>query len=53
MSHYTIGYHDSLQIKHEICEYAADAYEAIQNSKRDVPDLEGHPSFVDYCTKEE
>ena len=50
MSHYTIGYHDSLQIRHEICEYAKDAYEAIKNTKEDVPDLREHPSFIDYCT---
>jgi hypothetical protein len=52
MSHYTVGYHDSLKIRHEICEYAADAYEAIQQSKEDVPELEGHPSFIDFCNKE-
>ena len=52
MSHYTVGYHASLKIRHEICEYAADAYEAIQQSKKDVPELEGHPSFIDYCTNE-
>ena len=53
MSHYTIGYHDSLQIRHEICEYAMNAYEAIQQSKEDVPDLEGLPHFIDYAMKEE
>jgi hypothetical protein len=53
MSHYTIGYHDSLQIKHEICEYASNAYEAIQDAKEDVPELEGHPHFVDYARLEE
>ena len=53
MSHYTVGYHDSLKIRHEICEYAQDAYEAIQQSKKDVPELEGHPSFIDYCTQEQ
>ncbi len=48
--HYTVGYHD-LQHKHyEICEYAMDAYEAIQHSKEDVPALREHPSFIDYCT---
>ena len=52
MSHYTIGYHDSLRITHEICENAKDAYEAIQQSKEDVPELEGHPHFIDSCTKE-
>ncbi len=50
--HYTVGYHDLQQHKLEICEYAMDAYEAIQQSKKDVPDLEGHPNFIDYCLKE-
>ena len=53
MSHYTIGYHDSLQIRHEICEYAANAYEAIQEAKEDVPELEGHPHFIDYARLED
>ena len=50
MSHYTVGYHDSNRDHHEICEYAQDAYEAIQNSKEDVPGLREHPHFIDYCT---
>ena len=50
--HYTVGYHD-LQHHHlEICEYATDAYEAIQNSKEDVPALKEHPHFIDYAMKE-
>jgi len=53
MSHYTVGYHDT-QLKHyEICEYAVDAYEAIQHSKEDVPCLRDHPHFVDYCISSE
>ncbi len=52
MSHYTIGYHDSLQVRHDICVYAQDAYEAIQRSKEDVSDLKDHPHFIDYATKE-
>ena len=39
MSHYTVGYHNANQEHYEICEYATDAYEAIQNSKEDVPGL--------------
>ena len=27
------------------------AYDAIENSKKDVPELQVHPSFVDYCKK--
>ena len=36
---YTVGYHDLQNKHHEICEYAVDAYEAIQKSKEDVPAL--------------
>ena len=50
--HYTVGYHDTELHHFEICEYAVDSYEAIQNSKEDVPYLKEHPHFVDYCTKE-
>jgi len=51
--HYVVGYHD-LQQKHlEICEYAVDAYEAIQHSKEDVSYLKEHPLFIDYCLKED
>tara|TARA_B000000609_G_C23895290_1_gene200508 strand:+ start:226 stop:393 length:168 start_codon:yes stop_codon:yes gene_type:complete len=50
MSHYTVGYHNANQERYEICEYAQDAYEAIKNSKEDVPDLKVHPHFIDYCT---
>ena len=50
--HYTVGYHDTELHHFEICEYAADSYEAIQHSKEDVPYLKEHPHFIDYCTKE-
>ena len=50
--HYTVGYHDTELHHFEICEYAADSYEAIQHSKEDVPYLQEHPHFIDYCTKE-
>ena len=50
--HYTVGYHD-VELKHyEICEYAMTAYDAIQNSKEDVPALKEHPSFIDYALRE-
>ena len=49
--HYTVGYHDLQKNHYEICEYAMDAYEAIQHSKEDVPTLKDHPHFIDYCTK--
>ena len=29
------------------------AYEAIEHSKEDVPELQVHPHFVDYCNNEE
>ena len=51
--HYTVGYHDIQNKHYEICEYAEDSYQAIQNSKEDVPSLKEHPSFVDYCVTEE
>ena len=51
--HYTVGYHDTQHHHYEICEYAMNAYEAIQYSKEDVPALKEHPSFIDYCVTEE
>jgi len=51
-NHYIVGYHDTLHQHYEICEYAVDSYNAIQNSKEDVPYLQEHPHFIDYCTKE-
>ena len=53
MSHYTVGYHDNNQEHYEICEYAKDAYEAIEHSKEDVSYLKDHPHFIDYCKNEE
>ena len=50
--HYTVGYHDTEQHLYEICEYAMDAYEAIEHSKEDVSYLKEHPHFIDYCTNE-
>ena len=50
--HYTVGYHDTELHHFEICEYAVDSYNAIQNSKEDVPYLREHPHFIDYCTNE-
>ena len=50
--HYTVGYHDTEQHHYEICEYAMDAYEAIEHSKEDVSYLKEHPHFIDYCTNE-
>ena len=50
---YTVGYHDLQNKHHDICEYAVDAYNAIQHSKEDVPYLREHPHFIDYCVSEE
>ena len=52
MSHYTVGYHDTQRNPVEICEYAEDAYHAMKQAKEDVPFLDGHPHFFDYCLKE-
>ena len=49
MTHYTVGYHDTEQHHYEICEYAEDAYSAIEHSKEDVSYLHDHPHFIDYC----
>ena len=51
-AHYTVGYHDVEQHHLEVCEYATDAYEAIEHSKEDVSYLKDHPHFIDYCMKE-
>tara|TARA_B100001113_G_scaffold345585_1_gene335385 strand:- start:218 stop:442 length:225 start_codon:yes stop_codon:yes gene_type:complete len=51
--HYTVGYHDNQHKHYEICEYAEDSYQAIQNCKEDVPELKEHPSSIDYCVTEE
>ena len=45
--HYTVGYHDNQLHHHEICEYAMNAYDAIQHSKEDVPYLQEHPFSLD------
>ena len=47
--HYTVGYFDNQHIHHEICEYADNAYDAIQQLKEDVSLLREHPHFIDYC----
>ena len=52
-AHYTVGYHDVAQHHLEVCEYAENAYEAIEHSKEDVSYLKDHPHFIDYCMREE
>ena len=32
---------------------AMSAYEAIEHSKEDVPELQVHPHFIDYCNNDE
>ena len=51
--HYTVGYHDLQKNHYEICEYAMNAYEAIEHSKEDVSYLREHPHFIDYCKPDE
>ena len=53
MSHYTVGYHDILNKHHEICEYADDAYQAMQQAKEDLPELTNHPHAGEYVIKED
>lgn len=48
MKHYLVGYHDMSNQCHEICEYAKDSYEAIQQAKLDLPELIGHPNATEY-----
>ncbi len=45
--HYTVGYHDSEQKHHEICEYANDAFEAAKDAIEDVPYLHDHPHALE------
>ena len=49
--HYTVGYHDNHNQHAEICEYADDAYQAIQFAREDLPDLIG-PHSTEYCLLE-
>ena len=53
MSHYTLGWHDTNNKHYEIGEYADDAFEAARFAREDVPYLQEHPHFVDYCISEE
>ena len=52
MSHYTVGYHDSYNGLHEICEYAADAYNAIKQAREDFK-VFNSPNNAEYCIKED
>ena len=52
MSHYTLSWHDSQDIEHEICEYANDAFEAARNARKDVPYLQEHPFSLYAIIKE-
>ena len=51
MSHYLVGYHDTTNHTHEICEYADDAYNAIRQAKLDLPELKGHPHAGEYVVR--
>ena len=52
MSHYTVGYHDSYNGFHEICEYADDAYHAIKQAEEDLKGFNS-PHKAEYCIKED
>ena len=52
MSHYTVGYHDSYNGLHEICEYADDAYNAIRQAREDLKGFNS-PNKAEYCIKED
>ena len=52
MNHYTIGYHDTQYIHHEICEYAEDAYTAIKQARRDLKGFD-NPHAAEYCIRED
>lgn len=39
MKHYVVGYHDMMNNVIEICEYADDAFQALQQAKQDIPEL--------------
>ncbi len=51
MSHYTVGYHDNLNVHYEICEYADDAYNAIKQAREDLKGFD-NPNAAEYCIKE-
>ena len=53
MSHYTVGYHDTLNHHYEICEYADDAFEAARFAREDVPYLQEHPYSLYEILKED
>ena len=53
MSHYVIGYHDQLNNRYEICEYAESAYEAIKQAKEDLPGMKASPLSCEYCLLED
>jgi len=52
MHHYTVGWHDNQNHHYEICEYAIDAYNAINQAKEDIPEF-NNPHAAEYCIKED
>ncbi len=52
MNHYTVGYHDTQYIHHEICEYAEDAYTAIKQARQDLKGFD-NPHAAEYCIRED
>ena len=53
MKHYVVGYHDMMNNVIEICDYAEDAFQALQQAKHDIPELVGHPNACEYCYLED
>ena len=52
MQHYTVGWHDNQNHHYEICEYAEDAYHAINQAKADLPGF-NNPHMAEYCIRED
>ena len=51
MHHYTVGWDDSKNVHHEICEYAEDSWQAAKYAREDVPYLREHPFSLDSIIK--
>ena len=52
MKHFSIAYIDEKNDSFEICEYAENANEAINNATEDIPLLKFHKEYIYRCTNE-
>ena len=52
MKHFSIAYIDEKNDSFEICEYAENANEAINNAMEDIPLLKFHKEYIYRCTNE-